>query len=354
MVRWGILGTANIAIKVKSAIDQSGTGRVVAVASRSLEKAETFKAVLSLETDEIAAYGSYDELLSDPNVDAVYIPLPSGIKKAVAIAAATKGKHVLAEKPFVSTQEVNEILETCRKHGVCFMDGTMFVHNPRTHEVAQLLREGELGPLGALHTDFHFHLPKETPEEENIRLNRALEPHGAAGDLGWYNIRMSLVATGYAMPKRVFATAVNHRGVLYGLSGILWFEGDLRATLSCGFLSNVSQLATISGTSKMLTVDGYVIPWSMEQNTFPKVTPTNMLEFTLRDGEGVTEVRKIDLGTKSQEARMIETMHRLIVKKREEPSNSEDHRWGEETLMTQRILDALIESAEKGIPVEVK
>lgn len=133
--RWGILSTASIANKVVRAIQSSQTGEVVAVASRNLEKAAKFAAAHNIKV----AYGTYDELLKDPSVQCVYIPLPSGMKREWGIKAAEHGKHILVEKPFCSEADVQALYDACKRCGVAFMDGTMWVHHDRARVVLQLI-----------------------------------------------------------------------------------------------------------------------------------------------------------------------------------------------------------------------
>lgn len=135
-VRWGVLSTAGIATRMVNAIQASSNGTVIAVASRSLEKASAWAAKHSVPR----AYGSYEELLGDADVDVVYIPLPTSMHKAWCLAAAAAGKHVLCEKPVAaSTADLAEMIAACAAAGVQFMDGVMFMHNERTPVMAERL-----------------------------------------------------------------------------------------------------------------------------------------------------------------------------------------------------------------------
>ena len=139
------------------------------------------------------AYGSYEELLASEMVDAVYVPLPTGIRKAWLIRAAEAGKHVLSEKPVAaSAAEVREILAACRQNGVQFMDGVMFMHSRRLGRIRDVLREGQsVGQIRRIASHFSF---AASPEffRGNIRAQSELEPLGCLGDLGWYSIRFTL------------------------------------------------------------------------------------------------------------------------------------------------------------------
>src|SRR5438105_2549730 len=128
-LRWGILGTAQIARKNWRAIHDSGNSTIVAVASRDLERSRRFiaecQAEVAFETVP-EAYGSYEELLASQAVDAVYIPLPTGLRKEWVLRAAEAGKHIVCEKPCaVSVADLREMLDACRRHRVQFMDGVM-------------------------------------------------------------------------------------------------------------------------------------------------------------------------------------------------------------------------------------
>ena len=149
-VRFGIVGCADIARKVARAIGLVPNATLCAIASRSLNKAQTFAAQNKLP-DSVAVYGSYDQLLDDPRVDALYLPLPTALHLRWAVAAAARKKHVLVEKPAaLDAAELDRILEACESNGVQFMDGSMWLHHPRTAHMQQLLslsHSGSIGPV---------------------------------------------------------------------------------------------------------------------------------------------------------------------------------------------------------------
>ncbi|MDB4338761.1 Gfo/Idh/MocA family oxidoreductase, partial [Rubripirellula sp.] len=191
--RWGFLSTAGIGRKNWKGIHLSGNGRVSAVASRSVDKAQAFIDECSAEVIQrgtVAAVGSYEELLSRDDVDAVYIPLPTGIRKQWVVAAARAGKHVLCEKPAaINEEEVQEMVDACSDAGVQFMDGVMFDHSRRLAEICKTIEsEKVLGKMRRIATHFSFS-GDDSFQESNIRTDAVLEPHGCLGDLGWYCIR---------------------------------------------------------------------------------------------------------------------------------------------------------------------
>ncbi|XP_020594203.1 uncharacterized oxidoreductase At4g09670-like, partial [Phalaenopsis equestris] len=142
-IRFGIMGCADIARKLSRAINLSPNATIVAVGSRSEEKARRFITDNGLPATT-RPHGSYESLLDDAEVDAVYLPLPTSIHLQWAVAAARKGKHILLEKPTaLCVADLDRILEACESNGVQFMDGTMWVHHPRTAEMEEFIRSSD-------------------------------------------------------------------------------------------------------------------------------------------------------------------------------------------------------------------
>ncbi|RVW71317.1 putative oxidoreductase [Vitis vinifera] len=140
-IQFGILGCAEIARKVSRAITLAPNATLYAVGSRSLEKARRFAAANGFPPSA-KIYGSYEAVLDDPGVDAVYVPLPTSLHLKWAVLAAEKKKHVLLEKPVaLNVAELDQILEACESNGVQFMDGTMWMHHPRTAKMKELLSD---------------------------------------------------------------------------------------------------------------------------------------------------------------------------------------------------------------------
>src|SRR5215469_6715096 len=132
-LRFGFLSTARIGFKNWKAIRDSGNAVVTAVASRDIARARKFIAGMQAEAafdTAPAAMGGYEELIASPNVDAVYIPLPTALRKEWVLRAAAAGKHVLCEKPCgINAADVEEMISACKRHRVQFMDGVMLMHN---------------------------------------------------------------------------------------------------------------------------------------------------------------------------------------------------------------------------------
>lgn len=142
-IQFGIIGCAEIARKVSRAINLAPNAQLSAVASRSLEKASAFAKANNFPPNA-KIYGCYESLLDDPDIDAVYVPLPTSLHLKWACLAAQKKKHILLEKPVgLNVGEFDKILEACEANGVQIMDGTMWMHNPRTHKMKQFLTDKE-------------------------------------------------------------------------------------------------------------------------------------------------------------------------------------------------------------------
>src|SRR5579885_2888355 len=164
--RWGILGTANIARKNWKAIRNAGNSTLVAVASRDAARARRFIDECQAEAPFApapAACGGYDELLGRPDVDAVYVPLPTGIRKEWVLRAARAGKHVLCEKPCaVTADDLRVMLDACQEQGVQFMDGVMFLHSRRLPLLRQVLDDGQsVGAVRRIASQFSFKAPED-------------------------------------------------------------------------------------------------------------------------------------------------------------------------------------------------
>src|SRR5262245_62824369 len=143
-LRWGILGTARINRMLIPPLKASASNRLVAVGSRELARGEAY----AREWEIGRVHGSYEALLADPEIDAVYIPLPNHLHAEWTIKAARAGKHVLCEKPLALTvADVDEMVAACRQAGVVLAEGFMYRHHPQTMKVKQLLDDGAIGKL---------------------------------------------------------------------------------------------------------------------------------------------------------------------------------------------------------------
>ncbi len=355
--RWGFLSTAAISRKNWKSIALSPGGTLTAVASRDHAKAVEFIDQCAAEVPFSplpAALGSYDELLSRNDVDAVYIALPTAIRKEWVIKAAQAGKHVLCEKPIAcTTADAAEMIEACRLGGVQFMDGVMFNHSARLSCLrTELNRDGGIGSVRRINTHFSF-AGGEQFERENIRAMSQLEPQGCLGDLGWYCLRFTLWVMNYQMPTSVIAHT--HR-TLQGaggkspvpgeLSGELFFAGGASAGFFCSFLVENQQLATISGSGGYLTLSDFVLPFYDAEVSFSahqNVLEIDNCRWNMRRHASRIAVAEYASGERlSQEVQMIQAMNELVI------SGQTNRHWPEIAMQTQRLMDACRASADRG------
>lgn len=274
LLRWGVLSTANIGrAAVIPAIRASGNGRLTAVASRDPERAREFVDALGPGDGDggdgragspIRALGSYEALLDNPEVDAVYIPLPNALHRAWAIRAAEAGKHILCEKPLAVTPgECLEMEEAAREHGVVLMEAFMYRFHPRTERLLALVREGAVGEVRVIRSAFTFRLTRP----DNIRLNRELAG-GALMDVGCYCVNVARTVVG-AEPEEVQATARWTDGYLdHGpqtsvddeMTGVLHFPHGVRAHFDCALTMERCEFVEVAGTEGVLRVESAFLP----------------------------------------------------------------------------------------------
>ena len=198
-LRWGVLSTANIGLKkVLPAMQRGENTTVVAIASRDLAKARQAAAALGIPK----AYGSYEELLADPDIDAIYNPLPNQFHVPWTIKAAEAGKHVLCEKPIsLTVAEAKTLLDVRARTGVKICEAFMIRSFPQWLRLRELLDEGRIGDLRSVTGFFSYF----NVEPANIR-NKMESGGGGAYDIGCYLIHASRYAFKQE-PRRVVATA---------------------------------------------------------------------------------------------------------------------------------------------------
>jgi predicted dehydrogenase len=246
-LRWGILSTANIAReKVIPGIQGAERCRVVAIASRDGTRARAAAAEAGIPK----AYGSYEALLADPDVDAVYIPLPNHLHADWTIAAARAGKHVLCEKPLAMTAtDAERMIAVCEAEGVRLMEAFMYRLHPSWVAVHDLVASGRIGRLVAVQSWFSYF----NDDASNIR-NILAYGGGALFDVGCYNVNLSRMLFG-SEPTRVEASILRDRasGVDILTSALLEFDGGT-ATFTCSTRAEDDQRVHIYGTEGRISV----------------------------------------------------------------------------------------------------
>ncbi|MFK7820458.1 MAG: Gfo/Idh/MocA family protein [Planctomycetaceae bacterium] len=352
-LRWGFLSAAEIAKKNWQAIALSPNAKLTAVASRSKDKAAAFidECSRSCFVDERPnAIGSYEELLASDTVDAVYIPLPTGLRKDWVIKAAQAGKHVMCEKPCaIAAADLEDMIAACNENNVQFMDGVMFMHNKRMDKMRECLDRGDVGTIKRIATQFSFLAPEDFLSG-NIRVNSDLEPQGCLGDLGWYTIRFTLWAMNYQTPTQVTGRLLSEHGapgspnsVPTEFSGELLFEDGVSASFYNAFVNEHQQWANISGTKGNLHVADFVLPYFGNEQYFDihnAAFSADGCQFNMeRHTQRHVTAEFSNNAPDAQETTLFTRFSELAL------SGTPDNHWPEISLKTQRVMDACLESA---------
>ena len=279
VVRWGVLSTATINRKVVPATQAAARCEVVAIGSRDRSRAEA----AASEFGVARAYGSYEEVLSDPDVDAIYNPLPNDLHERWTIQAARAGKHVMCEKPLAMTvAEAERMVAACRDEGVLLMEAFMYRLHPTWEAVRELVDSNRIGDLEAVQTWFSYF----NDDPANIR-NIPASGGGALYDVGCYAVNVSRMLFG-AEPVRVQGSV--HRdpdlGVDVVTSGVLDFPTGV-ATFTCSTRTEPDQRVHVYGTEGRIAVEiPFNIPLDLPTRVFvtaggdPPVAPnTEVLTF---------------------------------------------------------------------------
>jgi xylose dehydrogenase (NAD/NADP) len=253
-IRWGVLGYAKIAREnVIPALLRSANAECHVVASRDEAKLAECRA----RFPGVRTCRGYEEVLRDPAIDAVYLPLPNALHREWTIRAAEHGKHVLCEKPLaLNAAEAREMAAACTAHGVVLMEAFMYRYTDRTRQVREVLRQGDLGELKFIQSNFCFMLANPA----SIKLKPELGG-GALYDIGCYPINFTgwvldeIAGTaGASRPESVAAACVRAGGIDESFSALLRYPSGLASTLHCSIRAHRSMGATLIGTEGTLEV----------------------------------------------------------------------------------------------------
>ncbi|HET8894346.1 MAG TPA: Gfo/Idh/MocA family oxidoreductase [Gaiellaceae bacterium] len=248
-VKWGIVSTADINRKVIPGAHASDKVDLVGVASRDQARADAY----AKEWDIPRAYGSYEALLADPDIEAVYISLPNTMHVEWSIKSLEAGKHVLCEKPFTRhADEVTAAFDAADRAGRLLSEAFMYRHNPQTKKVKELVGSGAIGELRLIRSAFSYGLY----DEDNIRLRTDVEG-GSLMDVGCYNVSGSRLLGGE--PERAWGEAwYGPSGTDWIFAGTLRFPGNVIATFDCGTAMVERDELEVIGSEGSLFLDD---PW---------------------------------------------------------------------------------------------
>lgn len=253
LTRWGILGTGMIARKVATAGKLSAEYALAAVGSRELAKSQAFAKEFGDANSK--AYGSYDEVLADPNVEAVYISFPNAMHHEWTIRCAQARKHVLCEKPLaVTPAQAQEMIAACREHGVLLMEAFMYRCHPAAFLIKETVASGAIGDLRFIRSSFCF----GTPDIKNVRMSSELHG-GALMDVGCYCVNFSRYVAGQE-PMEVSALAQfgAQSKVDEIFTGSMKFADNVHAQFHVSFHGSGYRSTEVMGTKGFLRIEN---PW---------------------------------------------------------------------------------------------
>lgn len=328
-LRWGILGVAGINDRLMWPLQNAKTSDLRAIASRTLDKAQAS----ATKNNIPKAYGSYEALLADPEIDAVYNPLPNHMHDEWTRKAADAGKHILCEKPMTCDAKSAEALVAyCRSKGVRLMDGFMWPHHPRTHKIRKLLDAGAIGDVKKVVAAFSFNLTGLPTS--NIRM----QPEAGGGgllDVGCYTtyaIRWWMGAT----PVKVWAHGTFVNNVDVGVSGVMVFGDGRTAHFDCGFTHPLRTWVEIVGTEKVIRIPNMWIP-----------DDKAVFHICSQSDDFGESVETVETRGENQMVHMLDDFAAAVFEKREPYPNPD------EAVKTLKVLDALAKSARDGKEVMV-
>jgi predicted dehydrogenase len=322
-VRWGVLSTARINDLVLAGARKSDRVRFVAVGSRDRARAEVYARENGFER----AYGSYQELVDDPEIEAVYISLPNDAHVEWSIRALRAGKHVLCEKPLTRhPEEAAEAFDVAEREGRLLMEAFMWLHNPQIRRLEELLAEGAIGApklIRAVHTFV-------ADDPRDIRLLTELDG-GSLMDVGCYCVHAARHLAGE--PEQVYGEAVrNEAGVDVRFAGTMRLAGDVLAQLSSGLdIPEIHELEVVGETGSLVLDD----PW--HGWTAPRIE--------LRRDDGTEQLRFEPVDPYQLE---LENLSDAILGEAEPLLGRED------AVAQATALEALHASAERREPVDLQ
>jgi predicted dehydrogenase len=318
-VRWGILSTARINGLFLDGAAPLGDVEVIAVGSRDRERGAAFADEYGIER----VHDTYDALLADRDIEAVYIPLPNSLHVEWTLRALEQGKHVLCEKPLSRhLEQVERAFDAADRAGLLLMEAFMYRHNPQTRKLQELVADGAIGNLRVIRAAFSFN----ARDPANIRLSRALDG-GALMDVGCYCISGTRLLAGE--PERVYAEqALGGDGVDVVIAATLRFAGDVIGHFDAGLALTARDELEVVGEDGSLFLDD---PWHAR---------TPVIELRGEDG-----VQRIELPPANSYGLEAENFSRAVRGEAEPLLGRAD------AIGQARTIEALYRSADAGEPV---
>jgi predicted dehydrogenase len=320
-VRWGILSTARINRLVIPGAHASEKVELVGVAGRDDERAEAY----AKEWEIPRAYGSYEALLADDEIEAVYISLPNNLHVEWSIRSLEAGKHVLCEKPLAKrAADVERAFDAAERAGRLLSEAFMYRHNPQARRLVELVESGAIGDLRVVRSCFSF----TVGDPQNIRLRPELDG-GALMDVGCYCVSGSRLLAGE--PQHVFGRQlIGATGTDAVFTGLLSFPGDVFALFDCGTMLPTRDELEAIGTEASLFLDD---PWHGRRP---------MIELRRSGGVERIELERVD-------------NYRLELENVSDAIRGEGELLlgREDAVANARAIEALASSAESGLPVEL-
>jgi xylose dehydrogenase (NAD/NADP) len=319
-LRWGLLSTANI----NGALLTSGHGEFVAVASRSADRAEAY----AREQGIPRAHGSYEALLADPEVDAVYVPLPNSMHVEWSIRALEAGKHVLCEKPMSRhPADVERAFDVAEGSGRVLMEAFMWRHHPQLERARELIASGAIGTLRVVRAAFSF----AGRPADDIRLQRGLEGGGLM-DVGSYCISGCRALAG-SEPERVYGEQMlGGDGVDVAFAATMRFPADVLATFDCGMSYVARDELEAVGDEGSLFLDD---PWHGREAVIEVRRPDRSTE-------------RVETGSANSYALELENFE-AAVRGDAPPLLGRD-----DAVAQARVIAALYRSVDEGRPIDPK
>ena len=321
-VKWGILSTATIGReKVIPAMQKGKYCEIIAIASRSLERAKSVAAKLSIPK----AYGSYDELLANTDLDAIYNPLPNHLHVPWSIKALEAGKHVLCEKPIaLSTDEAQELIDASKKHSrLKVMEAFMYRHHPQWQHAKELVMSGSIGELKTIQSFFSY----TNCDPENIR-NKASMGGGGLMDIGCYNISLSRFIFD-CEPRKVLGLIEHDTNFnVDRIASCILDFGSGSSTFTCSTQMTPYQRVNIYGTNGRVEIE---IPFNAPSERVCRI-------WHERD-----EIREIEVEPCNQYTIQGDLFSQAVLQDTHVPTPLEDG------LKNLKVIEDLVRSARSGI-----